>query len=246
MQPVSNRFLNELRQPVTQFRVKLEVLDNDGNPVDGGTFNDVGYTGDATNILVDGAVDLDVTRPARRTFTATLLNKDGEWSPSSNWSGLFYVDRNIRIWRGLVYSDGVDELVPCGTFLIDHADVVVERNMSVVNLAGTDRWKKLTKSLFTTPQTFVAGTGLNDVIESVISGAGISDWTLDSLASRVTETNSLNVDIPVEAGDSRSSMLQQLGTDYGLDLAFDPMGVFTSKDLQSPASQAIVFRFYGS
>jgi hypothetical protein len=24
------------------------------------------------------------------------------------------------------------------------------------------------------------------------------------------------------------------------------MGVFTSKDLQSPASQAIVFKFYGS
>lgn len=246
MQPVSNRFLNELRQPVTQFRVKLDVLDSAGNPVAGGTFNDVGYTGDASNILVDGSVDLDVTRAARRTFTATLLNRDGEWSPSSDWAGLFYVDRNIRIWRGLVYSDGTDELVPVGTFLIDHADVIVERNMSVVNLSGTDRWKKFSKSMFTTPQTFVAGTALNTVIESIISGATITEWVLDPLLSRVTETNSLNVDIQVEAGDSRSGALQQLGADYGLDLAFDPMGVFTSKDLQSPSTQAVVFKFYGS
>lgn len=246
MYPVSNRFLNELRQPVTQFRVKLEVLDSDGNPVDGGTFNDNGYTADSSGILVDGSVDVDATRAARRTFTSTLINESGEWSPSSDWSGLFYVDRNIRIWRGLVFSDGTDELVPLGTFLIDHADVVVERNMSVVTLSGTDRWKKLNKSGFTVPYTWLNTTPINDVIEDIVTGADISEYVLDSLAGRPSETSTLNVDLPVEIGDSRSSVLRKLSDDYGIDIAFDPMGVLTTRDLTSPGAQAVVFKFYGS
>jgi hypothetical protein len=244
MQTVTDAFIEELRQPVFQMRVRMDVLDSSGDPVDGGTFNDVGFSSDSTAILLDGSVDVDVTRPARRTFTATLLNQFGQWSPSADWSGLFYVDREVKLYRGLVYRDGTDELVPIGTFLIDHADVIVERNMSTVVLSGTDRWKKIAKSLATHTHTWAVNTNINTVITDILTliGAGVTT-SLDTLGSRSALAKELNVKLVVELGDSWGDVLWKLAADYGIDMYFDPDGVFTTQDMQNPDDQAIVYTF---
>jgi len=245
MQPVSARFLNELHQPVFQVRSKLEVLDASELPVDGGVFHDTSYTGDASNILIDGAVDLDTTRAARRTFTATLLNDFGEWSPASDWSGLFYVDRLIRLSRGFVYSDGTEELVPIGMFMIDHADVTVERNMSVVVLSGTDKWKKLAKSAFGLPFSWAAGTAINTVIVDILNGAGITVYNLADISARPTNAKTLNTALKVEMKDLRGDVLFKLSNDYGLDMEFDATGLFVTNEITNPADQPIVYTFTG-
>lgn len=250
MYTISDAFIEELRRPVQSIRVRLEVLDTDENPVDGGVFYDVGYNSDATGILVDGSVDVDVTRAARRTFTASLLNRFGEWSPNSDWSGTFYIDRLIRIWRGVVYSSETssaigesEELVPIITAFIDHADVVVERNMSIVTLSGTDKWKKIAKSEFTTPTSYAANTPVNDVITAIANDAGITVLSLDPLANRHTDEKSLNKKLAFEIGDSRSDALSSLATSYGLDIYFDPMGILVSQDLLNPIDREVVFTY---
>jgi hypothetical protein len=243
MYTVSSAFLDELRRPVQQFVVKMDVLDTDFEPITGGTFFDVGYGSDTTAILVDGEVDVDVSRLARRTFTASLLNKFGEWSPNAEWSGTFYVDRLIRLWRGVRFSDNSTELVPIGTFFIDHADVVVERNMSIVALSGTDLWKKLAKSQFTAPQTWAISTPINDVITDIVSGFGLTAINLDPLTSRTTSEKELNKKLLVEIGDSGSEVIGDLIKSYGIDLYFDPMGTLTSNDLLNPADREVVFRY---
>lgn len=246
MYTVTEAFLQELQKPVQQFRVKMEVLDTDFSPVDGGTFYDSGYSADSTRILVDGSVDVDVTRQARRTFTATVLNKSGEWSPNAEWSGTFYVDRLIRLWRGVVFPAGADEteeLVPIGTFFIDNADVVVERNMSIVVLSGTDLWKKFNKHQFTAPYKWISGTALNTVIQDIATQCGISNILLDSLSARTASEKTLNQKIAVEIGDTANGVLSQLALSYGLDIYFDPMGVLVSQDMLNPADQAVVFRY---
>lgn len=244
MYTVSQAFLDELRRPVQQFVVKMDVLDTDLQPVDSGTFFDVGYGSDTTAILVDGEVEIDVSRLARRTFTATLLNTYGQWSPLADWSGTFYVDRVIRLWRGVRFSDSSTELVPIGTFFIDHADVVVERNMSIVVLSGTDFAKKLTKSQFTAPQSWAVNTAINDVIVDIAAAAGITQINLDPLASRTSDEKLLNKKLNVEAGDSAASTLEDLVKSYGIDLYFDPLGTLVSEDLTNPADREVVFRYY--
>lgn len=245
MQTVSSRFLAELHQPVFQVRSKMVVLDASETPVDGGTFHDTSYTADASGVLIDGTIDLDTTRPARRTFTSTLLNNFGEWSPQSDWSGLFYVDRQIQFYRGFVYSNGDEELVPIGRFLVDHADVTVERNMSVVVLSGTDKWKKLTKSIFTQPASWASGTYLNTVISDILTGAVISGAVLDDLGTRTTDQKTLNQKLVVNVKDNRGDVLWKLAQDYGIDMFFDPSGVFTTLELSNPASQPVVYVFTG-
>lgn len=246
MWPVSQAFLDELKKPVQQFRVRMDVLDTNFVPISGGVFYDVGFSSDATGILVDGAVDVDVTRQARRNFTATLINRHGEWSPNAEWSGTFYVDRLIRLWRGVVYGVGADtpeELVPIGTFFIDHADVVVERNMSVVILSGTDLWKKFNKHQFTAPFKWTSSTNINTVIEDVSELAGVTQLQLDPLIGRHTDEKTLNSNIMVEIGDTANDVLSKISTNYGLDIYFDPMGILVSQDMLNPADQEVVFRY---
>lgn len=245
MYVVSDAFIEELRQPVIRHRVKMDVLDVDGSPVSGGTFNDTGYSSDATSNLVDGSVDVDVTRPNRRSFTATLMNSFGEWSPSSDWSGLFYVNREIQLYRGVVFEDGESELVPVGRFLIDHADVIVERHMSTVALSGTDRWKKIAKSLAARTKSWASGTGINTVFNDILDTCGIDsgDINLDPLTPRLTGAKTLNQKLIIELGDSHGDLMWKLANDYGLDMYFDPLGVFTTQDMQNPADQDVVYTF---
>jgi len=245
MQDVSQQFLYELQQPVFQVRTRMIVLDDAETPVDGGVFNDTSYTSDSTGILIDGGVDLDTTRQPTRTFNATLLNNFGEWSPSSDWTGLFYVDRLIQFYRGFVYANGTEELVPIGRFFIDHADVQVERNMSLVVLSGSDKWKKIAKSQFTTPVSWAAATPINDVIRDIIVGAGITTYSLDDLATRTTDQKTLNTKLSFEVKDSRGDALTNLVSSYGIDMEFDPIGMFTTKEISNPADQNVVYTFVG-
>jgi hypothetical protein len=218
----------------------MEVLDTNFQPV--AVFNDAGSVEDPTRVLVDGSVDADTTRLTRRTFTATVLNEDGQWSPQSDWGGLFYVNRVIRLYRGIDYGDAT-ELVPIGTFLIDHADVTVERNMSMVVLSGSDLWKKFGKAIFSKAQSWAAGTSINTVISAIATASGVTRMTLDPLSSRATADTQLGTIFAVERGDNKGEALDRLCKAYGIDIYFDPTGYLVTEDFKTPGSTAVVYTY---
>lgn len=234
MWTVTPGFEAALRAPVHTVRVRIDVLDTDLNVIESlrPTLN-----------VVDGGVDVDITRGNRRTFQMNLLNNDAEFSPGTDLSGLFYVDRAVRIWRGVGYGGDVEELVPAGTFLIDRADVTVERNMSIVTLAGQDRWKMLAKSQFTVPTTYDAGTSLNTVFRAMAADAGITQLILDPLLDRTTDSKTLNVSRHYEVGDRRGEELVKLCDSFGIDVYFDPLGRLVTQDFRDPADSSPVWRF---
>jgi hypothetical protein len=242
MWPISARFEQALKSPVHEMRATMEVLDTDFNVVR--VFTDSGAKLAASSYLVDGSVDLDISRPIRRTFTANLLNPDGEFSPGSDWSGLFYVNRMVRLYRGVAFGEGSNyELVPIGTFMIDHADIVVERNMSMVVLSGSDLWKKLSKSIFTKPQSWAAGTSLITVIKQIADGAGVTRFVDDLSDDRPANARDLNKKLSVEQGDNRGETIQRLATAYGLDVYFDQLGRMVIADFKSPEDTRTVWTF---
>lgn len=219
----------------------MDVLDTDFNIVQ--QFHDVAYGNDSTDILIDGNVDVDTTRLTRRTFTATVLNPDGVWSPGADWGGTFYVNRLIRLWRGIDYGSGV-ELLPIGTFLIDSADVIVERSMSMVQLGGSDLWKKFGKSAFPKNRSWAAGVNINTVIRDIAGASGVTRLNLDPLASRASGEQQLSKKFSVEQKDNRGEVLDRLAKSYGLDIYFDPLGRLTTNDFSSRADNAVVY-YYG-
>lgn len=219
----------------------MVVLDTDFNPVY--EFLDAGYsTNDATATMIDGSVDADATRLTRRTFTASVMNPEGIWSPRSDWGGLFYVNRLVRLYRGIDFG-GDTEMVPVGTFMIDMADVAVERNMSMVVLSGSDLWKKLGKSMFSRAKTWAAGTNINTVIDFIADAVGVQYRNLDPLSSRDTADKQLSKKFSVEEGDNRGEALGKLCKSYGIDVYFDTLGRLTTQDFRKPGDSEVVYTY---
>jgi len=219
----------------------MVVLDTNFQPIK--EFLDSGVqTNDTTSIMVDGSVDVDVTRLTRRTFTATVLNPDAIWSPRSDWGGLFYVNRLIRVYRGIDFGD-YSELVPVGTFMIDNADTAVERNMSVVTLSGSDLWKKFGKSMFPRAKTWAAGTKINTIIDSIADAVGIQYRNIDPLSSRATADKEVDKKFAVEQGDNRGEALAKLCKDNGIDVYFDPLGRLTTQDMATVKDRSVVYSY---
>lgn len=241
MWPISSSFAANLKAPVHSIRVTMQVLDTDFNVVR--EFSDTGAVNAPDNYIVDGSVDLDVTRAIRRTFNVSLLNPNGEFSPGSNWAGTFYVNRLIRLYRGVVLGTGDSELVPIGTFMIDHADVVVERNMSMVVLSGSDLWKKLSKSLFDHSESWASGTSLITVIKDIATDAGVTKFVDDLSDDRPANARNLNKKFSVEQADNRGEAIQRLAKAYGLDVYFDPLGRMVIADYRSPEDRRSVWTF---
>lgn len=222
-------------------RAKMQVLDTDFQVV--AEFRDIGgVTRTANDTIVDGNVDIDTTRLTRRTFTANVLNEDGQWTPGSTWAGTFYVNRLIRLFRGIDYGSG-EELVPVGTFMIDHADVAVERNMSVVVLSGSDLWKKLGKSAFPSAKSWPIGTGINTIIDYVATQAGVTLLNLDPLTSRQSSDKLIQKVFAVEQGDNRGEAIAKLCSDFGIDIYFDVLGRLTTQDFRKPGDKAVVYTY---
>lgn len=243
MWPISARFKSELGKEVQSFRVHMHVLDTDMQPIAGGQFHDAGDQSDSDeDLIIDGNVDVDVTRQVRRTFTATMLNPDGRYSPGSDWAGMFYVNRIIRLYRGLDYGDEA-ELVPIGTFMIDHVDVNAERGMSALVLSGSDLWKKLIKSEFSNPASWAAGTPINTAIKAIADAAGITSYNLDPLSERAAAGKQFSTTFSVERGDNRGDAVRAIADAYGIDAYLDPLGVFTTQDFNTPSDGAVVWEY---
>jgi len=256
MWPVSSQFINELRKPVHTVFARVDFLDTDFQTIHrvtqyGATNFRCGCgTPHPDDVLIDGAVDVDVDRGTRRTLTMSLLNPDGFFTPdgttyaeNSDWDGFFYVNRLIRLWRGVVYEDGSQELVPVGTFMVDKAETLVERGMSTVVIAGSDLWKKFSKSQFGTPTTFSDGTAINTVISTMATSAGVTRLNLDPLTERTSASKNIQRDFRFEQDETRGDALLKICTDYGIEIFMDPMGVLTTRDFQNPFNRPTVYRY---
>lgn len=252
MWPITASFRRELRHDSHTVAIKAEVLDSNLNPVLGGIFYDSltarylrARTNQFQNIIIDGSVDIDVSRDTQRTMELTILNSNGEFSPGSAWEGLFYVNRIIRLWRGLIIG-GVPEFVPIGTFMIDSADVIVERNMSTVVLSGSDFWKRFSKALFTSPGHYHADTDYNTIIKAQAEAVGLSgrEIALDPLKSRSASERELSKKRSYERGDNRGEFISALCKKVGIDIWFDPMGVLRTQDFNTNLDRTTVWDYY--
>lgn len=248
---ISQAFRNELRNPNQQVSARATLLDTEFKEIPDGDFFTAGAN-DFQDVIVDGNVDVDFTRGTRRTAELSILNDNGVFTPTvatTDFDGKFYVNRNIRLYRGVVIAGGQTVYAPIGTFMIDSVDVLVERNMSQVNLTLSDHWKKLTKSLVVRNKSYAEGTPINDVIKNIAAITG-ADYplpvALDSLSNRLLAARKLTSKLVVERGESRGEILKDLANKYAIDIYFNQEGRLVSNDRKAPADSAEVWSFYST
>lgn len=247
---IDQTFRGQLRNPNQQIAAKATVLDPAFKEIPDGDFFTAGAD-DFQDYIVDGNVDIDTSRGTRRTAELTILNSNGEFSPdvaTTDYDGKFYVNRNIRLYRGVVIGNR-SIYAPIGTFMIDSIDVIVERNMSQMNFTLSDHWKKLQKSIQTRTKTYPVDTPINTVILELAASAG-ADFplypALDPLASRAAAAKQLSTKLVLERGDVRGDVLKDLANKYGIDLYFNVEGRLVSNDRRDPKDAQEVWHFYSS
>jgi hypothetical protein len=247
-------FTQSLRDPAHTSIAKAVLLDTDFREVEGGDLYDR-QTNEITNFITDGNVDIDIGRGTRRTAEITLLNPTSEFTPATAdfdpegpWVGKIYLNRIVRLFRGIRII-GRSLYVPLGTFMVDNADVIVERNISLVVLTLSDLWKKLTKSYTSRELKWLEGVPINTVIRDCVAASG-ADYPLplniDPLSSRVNADKLLNKNFKIEEGASRGDALLKIRERYDIDMFFDVSGRFTTQDRKAARDRMPVWHFYSS
>jgi len=243
--------LNEQATP--QASVKVEFLDTDLRKVKDSTIFSADRTNNVTNFITDGNIDVDTTRGARRTGELTIMNPTSEFTPGTDqfqggsgvFTGKVYLNRIVRIWKG-AYVAGQPYFIPVGTFMIDGASVIMERNMSLVNLTMTDLWKKMAKSYIGAEQkTFDAKTPYNDIIRTLAddSGVDLDTMQIGSLGGRDIEDRRIQKKLIIKEGESRGDRLKSLCQQWNIDIYFDPMGSLRSEDRTTDRDRETAWTF---
>ncbi len=240
-----------------QTSVMVEILDTGFRQVEGGTIFSAERSNELTNFITDGNIDVDRTRAIRRTGELTLLNPTAEFTPATEnfesegpWVGMIYLNRMVRVYRG-VYVGGEPYYVPVGTLLVDNAEVIVEQNMSIVNLVMSDRMKMMMKSYFGIQKVYDEGTAYNEIIRDLIDSAGVPltgkyAAVIDNLRDRPSDERRIGRKVKFERGESRGERLKEIADKWDIDVYFDPMGVFRSEDRRDVGDKKEVWHFYSS
>lgn len=189
---------------------------------------------DLTPFVVDGHVDVASTA-TRRTMSLTLEDPTGSILPIVATDELVPTGTEIRLWRGIDFQDGTDdELVPIGTFRFTTVDVPAPR----VELQGFDRSWVIQGALLEIALSIVKGTNYVDAINSVLFNAYGGD-----LPTNFPDNDEVTPAMLFDVESDPWQIAQQLASNIGLDLYFDPMGIATMTPTPDPATTEISWIF---
>jgi hypothetical protein len=209
MEAVTDRFIAALTGG-HQTTVRVEVLPG------GDETNRV----DLSNYLTDGSID--VSRQAiRRSGTLTFVDRDqsGLIVPTGNDSLLAPYGNQIRVWSGIHFDDGTEELVPVGTFRITKSTSRYPR----CEVELSDRAWIVANAKLTAPYFVAAGTTWDAAIANLLgdryNGVPVDIPPVEFLST----TPRLTLDEQADPWDAA----QQWAASLGYALYFNPLGVAT-------------------
>ena len=157
MYPVSENFKTAVRKSHST-TVKVEIYD-----MANGTIL-------STASPISGDVTIDNRRSIRRECTLEFVDTDGTLVPTNNISSILLpYNREVKIYRGIVFGDGTQELVPLGVFIITSVDISESAQGIKVSIKGSDRSLLLARAKFTNHEFYIEdGTAKETAIENML------------------------------------------------------------------------------
>lgn len=134
---------------------------------------------DTANLLgmvapLDGAVTDQLVTGVRRSLSLTL-------DPSA--APMVYPGVEVRVWSGLDYGRGNQEMLPLGCFPVTSTDIGI-RPDDTIQISAQDRWQWVVACKFEAPKA----ADINATIHSQIAGliVGTAQWPLPDVDDRST------------------------------------------------------------
>ena len=229
--PVSSRFRAALATSHKAV-VRADLCDTTGTVL--ATLKPLGgnVTADIDRAVRREAGDLELADPAG---TIRPVDVDDLLSP--------LVGNELRLYRGVEYADGTEELVPLGVFGFTSASMSEDENGVTVSIGGLqDRAARISRARLLSPYNVASGTALETAITGLLQrawagvdfGTGLPDTGITLAAVGYGGEGDTD---PWEAATA-------LADAYGYRLAFDVVGQVTLTSITS-ADQAVSVVAYG-
>lgn len=225
MYPVSADFKEAVRKSHST-TVKVEIYD-----MANGTIL-------STASPISGEVTIDNRRSIRRECTLEFVDTDGTLVPVSNISSvLLPYNREVKIYRGIVFPDGTEELVPLGVFIITSVDITETSQGVKVSIKGSDRSLILARAKFTNHEFYIeAGTAKETAIENILKYRYPKVKTIFPATNQVTTLLYPTLD---QSSDPWREALK-IAESASMDLYFDENGIARMRPIPDPDKGNVV------
>jgi len=219
MYPVSSDFKETIRKSHVT-KVKVEIYD-----MANGTIL-------STAQPISGEVSIDNRRSIRRECTLEFIDKNGTLVPQNNISSvLLPYNREVKIYRGIVFADGTEELVPLGVFVITSVDVVDTTQGIKISIKGSDRSLILARAKFTNHEFYIEdGTAKETAIEQILKYRYPQVKTIFPATNQVTTLLYPTID---QSSDPWREALK-IAESAAMDLYFDENGTARMRPIPNP------------
>jgi hypothetical protein len=219
MYPVSADFKEAVRKSHSAI-VKVEIYD-----MANGTIL-------STAQPINGEVTIDNRRSIRRECTLEFVDIDGTLVPTNNISSvLLPYNREVKIYRGISFPDGTEELVPLGVFIITSVDITESAQGVKVTIRGSDRSLILARAKFTNHEFYIAdGTAKETAIENILKYRYPKVKTIFPATGQVTTLLYPTLD---QSSDPWREALK-IAESASMDLYFDENGVARMRPIPDP------------
>jgi hypothetical protein len=134
MYPVTDTFLSSVRKSHIS-KIKVEIYDTANGTIL------------STVSPIGGEVTIDSRRSVRRQCSLEFVDTDGTLVPTNNISSvLLPYNREVKIYRGIQYQDGTEELVPLGVFQLTTVEISDSPQGVKISVQGSDRSLRVSKA----------------------------------------------------------------------------------------------------
>ena len=219
MYPVSASFKETiLKSHVTKTKVEIFDMKND--------------TIISTASPISGEVTIDNRRSVRRECTLEFIDKDGTLTPQNNISSILLpYNREVKIYRGVVFADGTEELVPLGVFVITSVDISDTSQGVKISVKGSDRSLLLARAKFTNHEFFIEdGTAKETAIANMLKFRYPKVKTIFPATGQVTTLLYPTLD---QSSDPWRESLK-IAESASMDLYFDENGTARMRPIPDP------------
>lgn len=219
MYPVSENFKDTVRKSHVS-KIKIEIYDMANGTI----------LSEAQPIA--GEVTIDNRRSIRRECSLEFVDKDGTLVPQNNISAILLpYNREVKIYRGVIFADGTEELVPLGVFVITSVDISESAQGVKIAIKGSDRSLILARAKFTNHEFYIEdGTAKETAIEQILKYRYPKVQTIFPATNQTTTLLYPTLD---QSSDPWREALK-IAESASMDLYFDENGIARMRPIPDP------------
>ena len=219
MYPVSDEFKTLIRKSHVT-KVKVEIYD-----IANGTILSEAQP-------INGEITIDSRRSTRRQCSIEFVDTDGSLVPTNKISSILLpYNRELKVYRGVVFADGTEELVPLGVFILTSVEITDTANGIKITVTGSDRSLRVQRAKFTNHNFYIAdGTAKETAIADMLKDR-YPQIKIDFPATNQT-TPIIYPTLDQSSDPWRES--QKIAESAGMDLYFDEVGTCRMRPIPDP------------